>query len=275
MRILLSVLAVFFITVTGNSQIRTPAPSPGQTIKQDFGLSSIEVDYSRPGVKGRKVFGDLVPYGAMWRTGANGATKITFGDDVTIGGKEVKAGSYALYTIPLQAEFEVILNKGVNNGGLAGYSKDDDVTRFKVKSETIPNSVENFTINFQNVKANSLDVVLTWDKTRVAIPVTTDIDKKIMAQIDESINKDTKPYFQAAMYYLDNDKDLNQAVSWFDKAIAQNPNGYWIYHQKANALVKLNKKEDAKKAALKSMEIAKQEKNDDYVRLNEKLIAGL
>ncbi len=275
MRILLSVLAVFFITVTGNSQIRTPAPSPGQTIKQDFGLSSIEVDYSRPGVKGRKVFGDLVPYGAMWRTGANGATKITFGDDVTIGGKEVKAGSYALYTIPWQAEFEVILNKGVNNGGLAGYSKDDDVTRFKVKSETIPNSVENFTINFQNVKANSLDVVLTWDKTRVAIPVTTDIDKKIMAQIDESINKDTKPYFQAAMYYLDNDKDPNQAVSWFDKAIAQNPNGYWIYHQKANALVKLNKNEDAKKAALKSMEIAKQEKNDDYVRLNEKLIAGL
>lgn len=270
----IAVISMLFLSA-GYTQITMPAPSPTQTIKQNFGLSSIEVTYSRPGVKERKIFGDLVPYGEMWRTGANAATRIKFADDVTIGGKEVKAGEYALYTIPGENEWEVILNKGVDNGGLAGYTKEEDVTRFKVKSSQLPAAVETFTINFQNVKPSSTDLTLQWDKTRVAIPISTDIDSKIMAQIDNQINKDNKPYFQSAMYYMENGKDLNKALTWFDKAIEQNPKAYWVYHQKANALVKMNKKDEARKIAQKSMEIAKQEKNDDYVRLNEKLIATL
>ena len=258
----------------GFTQIRTPAPSPTQTIKQDFGLSSIEVTYSRPGVKDRKIFGDLVPYGEMWRTGANAATRIKFADDVTIGGQKVKAGEYALYTIPGENDWEIILNKNVT-GGVSDYKKDNDATRFKVKSTQLPASVETFTINFQNVKPSTTDLTLQWDKTKVAIPISTDIDSRIMGQIDEQINRDNRPYFQAAMYYMDNGKDMSKALTWFDKAIEQNPKAFWVYHQKANALVKMNKKAEAKQVAQKSMEIAKQEKNDDYVRLNEKLIATL
>ncbi len=263
------------ITTFGIAQIRMPAPSPTQTIKQDFGLSSIELTYSRPGAKGRKIFGDLVPYGQMWRTGANGATRIKFGDDVVIGGQLVKAGEYALYTIPGESEWEIILNKGVKNGGLTGYKADEDVTRFKVKSSSLPSKIESFTMEFGDVKPKSTDLNLMWENTGVTMPITTDVDTKIMAQIDDLMNKDTKPYYQSALYYAENGKDMKQAITWFDKAIEQNPKGYWIYHQKANALAKMGKKEEAKTTAQKSMDIARQEKNDDYVRLNEKLLASL
>ena len=265
----------FATTTISIAQIRMPAPSPTQTIKQDFGLSTIELTYSRPGIKGRKIFGDLVPYGQMWRTGANGATRIKFGDDVTIGGKQVKAGEYALYSIPNENEWEIILNKGVDNGGLGGYKPEDDVTRFKVKPTSSPMPVETFSIGFGEVKPSSTELQLRWENTAVNIPITTDVESKVMAQINDVMNKDNKPYYQSALYYAENGKDMKQALTWFDKAIEQNPKGYWIYHQKANALVKMGKKEEAKIAAQKSMEVARQEKNDDYVRLNEKLLAGL
>ena len=257
------------------AQIKTPAPSPTQTLKQDFALSSVEITYSRPAAKGRKIFGDLVPYGKMWRTGANGATRIKFGDDVVIGGKPLKAGEYALYSIPGESEWEIIVNKGVTNGGLTGYKPEEDVIRFNVKSEILKSPVESFTIELADVKSMSTELQLKWENTLVNIPITTEFDSKIMAQIDDVMNKDTKPYYQAALYYADNGKDLNQAVKWFDKAIEQTPQGYWIYHQKANALVKLGKKQEAKVAAQKSMALAREQKNADYVTLNEKLIAGL
>ena len=263
------------ISIIGAAQLRMPAPSPTQTIKQDFGLSSIELTYSRPAIKGRKIFGELVPYGKMWRTGANGATRIKFGDDVVIGGQQVKAGEYALYTIPNENEWEIILNKGVDNGGLEGYKPEEDVTRFKVKSAPLPATVESFTMQFGDVKPSSTELMLRWENTVVSIPITTDVDSKVMAQINDLMNKDNRPYFQSALYYADNGKDLNQAITWFDKAIEQNPKGYYIYYQKANTLVKMGKKEEAKKVSQKSMEVARQEKNDDYVRLNEKLLASL
>lgn len=263
------------ISTIGITQIRMPAPSPTQTIKQDFGLSSIELTYSRPGIKGRKIFGELVPFGQMWRTGANAATRIKFGEDVVIGGQVVKAGEYALYTIPNQNEWEIILNKGVDNGGLAGYKTEDDVTRFKVKPATLSAPVESFTIELAEVKPSSSELQIKWENTAVSIPITTDVDTKIMGQINDMMNKDNRPYYQSALYYTENGKDLKQAIAWFDKAIEQNPKGFWIYHQKANALVKMGKKDEAKIAAQKSMDVARLEKNDDYVRLNEKLLASL
>ncbi|MEP7251020.1 MAG: DUF2911 domain-containing protein [Ginsengibacter sp.] len=275
MKKVLLIAFLFSCSTFAIAQIKTPAPSPTQTIKQDFALSSIEITYSRPVVKGRKIFGDLVPYGKMWRTGANGATRIKFGDDVVIGGKPMKAGEYALYTIPGESEWEIIFNKGVTNGGLTGYKPEEDVIKFKVKPEILKAPVESFTIELADVKPMSTDLQLRWENTLVNIPITTEFDSKIMAQIDDAMNKDSKPYYQAAMYYSENGKDLNQAVKWFDKAIEQNPKGYWIYHQKANALVKLGKKSEAKVAAQKSMVLAREQKNDDYVTLNEKLIAGL
>ncbi len=255
--------------------IKTPSPSTTQTVKQEFGLSTIELSYSRPNVKGRTVFGDLVPYNAVWRTGANSATTLKFGDEVIIGGTKVPAGTYGLLSIPGATEWTVIITKQTDVTSPAAYKADQDVVRLKAKAESMPFSIESFTIMFDNVKANSLDMVLLWDKTAVIFPITADIDSKIVAQIDNAMNKDNKPYFQSAMYYLETGKDLNKANEWFDKAIQQNPNAFWIYHQKANCLAKMGKKPEAITAANKSIELAKVAKNDDYVALNNKLLATL
>jgi hypothetical protein len=255
-------------------QLKTPAPSPTQTVKQDFGISSVDLIYSRPGMKGRKIFGDLVPWGKVWRTGANQATRIKFADDVTIAGQPVKAGEYAIFTVPNEKEWDIIINKGSANWG-TDYKPEADVVRVKATPKKLDNSVETFTMQFDNIKPTSMDLQIMWDKTVVNVPIATDIDKKVMAQIDQLMNKDNRPYFAAAMYYLEAGKDLNQAVTWFDKGIEQNPNAFWMYHQKANALAKLGKKEEAKTAAKKSMDLATAQKNDDYVELNKKLLDRL
>lgn len=269
-------VAAFALCLSANAQqIKTPAPSPTQTIKQDFGVSFMELTYSRPNIRGRKVFGDLVPYGKLWRTGANAATRIRFADDVIIGGTQVKSGDYVLYTIPNQNEWEVIINKGINNWGIDGYKPEEDVAHVKVKPMKMDESMETFTMQFANMKPASAELHIMWEKTAIAVPITTDVDSKVMAQINNVMTKDNRPYGQAAAYYLDNGKDLNQALIWYDKALEQNPNAYWLYHQKANALAKLGKKEEAKTTAQKSMDLAKTANNQDYVHLNEKLLAEL
>lgn len=276
MKKLLLVLAISASVYSVQAQgLRTPAPSPTQYVKQDFALSAVEVSYSRPAVKERKIFGDLVPYGKVWRTGANQATTITFGEDVTFGDKKVPAGKYGLLTIPEANEWTVILSKQLDVTGPAAYKQDQDVARVKVKTEEMPFPIESFTITFDNIKQSSMNMFLLWDRTVVSVPISSDVESKVMAQIDNLMNKDNRPYFNAAMYYLENGKDLNKAVAWFDKAIEQNPKAFWVYHQKANALAKLGKKQDAITTANKSIELAKEAKNDDYVALNQKLITTL
>ncbi len=273
--IFLSACLVMFCVFTDAQQLRTPAPSSTQTIKQELGLSNIELNSSRPGVKGRKIFGDLVPYGKVWRTGANLATTISFGDEVMIGSTKIPAGKYGLLTIPNKDEWTIIISKQVDVTSPAAYKQDQDVVRFTAKAETLPFSVETFTIMFNNVTSSSTDIDLLWDQTLVSLPVKTDIDSKIMAQIKTQVEGDTRPYFQAAMYYMENGKDLNKALTWFDKSIEQNPKAFWAYHQRANLLAKMGKKQDAIASANKSIELAKEAKNDDYVALNEKLLATL
>src|SRR5215467_5432402 len=261
-------------SVLSNAQnIKTPAPSPPQTIKQDFGLSSIELSYSRPGIKGRKVFGDLVPYGKVWRTGANSATTIDFADDVTIGETKVPAGKYGLLTIPDKDSWTIIITKQVDVTNPADYKQESDVVRVNAKPMTLKDKMETFTMQFANLKPSTCDLQMMWENIAVVLPIASDVESVVMKEIDDAMNKDNRPYFQAALYYLNNGKDLNQAVAWFDKAIAQQPDGYWIYHQRANALAKLGKKDEAKATAQKSIELAKEAKNDDYVQLNEKLLA--
>jgi len=269
-------IVVFATAFSVNSQsVKMPPPSPPQTIKQDFGISSIELSYSRPGVKGRKVFGDLVPFGAVWRTGANSATTIDFGDDVTIGTTKVPAGKYGLLTVPDKDNWTIIITKQDTVTNPAQYKQENDVVRVNVKPMTLKDKMETFTMQFANVKPSTCELEIMWENTAVSLPISSDVETVVMKEIDDAMNKDNRPYFQAALYYLNNGKDLNQAVAWFDKAIAQQPNGYWIYHQKANALAKLGKKEEAKATAQKSIELAKAAKNDDYVRLNEKLLEQL
>jgi hypothetical protein len=273
-KIILLACAAFSL-MTADAQLKTPAPSPSQTVKQDFGLSSIELSYSRPGMKGRKIYGDLVPFGKVWRTGANQATIINFGEEVNIGGKKIPAGKYGLLTIPDKNSWTVIITKQLDVTSPAGYKQDMDVVRVEAKPMKVDNNIETFTIQFANVKPTSVDLQLLWENTAVSIPITADVETKVMAQIDNLMNKDNRPYFGAAMYYMDNGKDLNQALVWFDKAVELNPKAFWIHHQRANALAKLGKKEEAKAAAKKSMELAKEAQNDDYVKLNEKLLAEI
>jgi tetratricopeptide (TPR) repeat protein len=274
-RILLAMSLSGTILTSSAQQLTTPAPSPGQTIKQDFGLSSIELSYSRPGIKGRKIFGDVRPYDVIWRTGANSATTLTFGDDVTIGGTLVKAGKYGLLTIPNKDNWIIIITRQLDVTSPAAYKQDQDVVRVNAKPVTLKEPLETFTMQFANVKSNSCELQIMWENTAVSLPITTDVDTKVTAQIKSLLENDNRPYFSAAMYYMDNGKDLNQALAWFDKAIVQTPDAFWVWHQKANCLAKLGKKEEAKTTALKSIELAKKAKNDDYVALNEKLIATL
>lgn len=263
------------LQVAQAQQLNTPQPSPTASVKQNFGLSAIEISYSRPGVKGRQVFGALVPYDAVWRTGANEGTTVTFGDDVTIGGTKVPAGTYGLLTIPGQSQWTVIISKQTNVTSPAAYKMSEDVVRVKVEPAMLPFSVETFMIFIGDITQNTCTINLVWDDVAVALPVSTDIDSKVMAQIDNLMNKDNKPYFQAAMYYMDNGKDMNQALAWLEKAAVQQPQAYWVQYQRANALAKLGKKADAVAAAKKSLEMAKAAQNSDYVRLNENLIKSL
>lgn len=271
-------LLSLFVALNGVAQnIKTPAASPTQTIKQEFALSSIEITYSRPSMKGRTIFGDLVPFGKPWRTGANNATKITFGEDVKVGGVAVKAGSYALYTIPSQSEWEIILNKGIGNWGIMGYNAADDVAKFKVSPVDVGFATETFSMQIGNITNNSADIVLWWDSTAIIFNVTADVDAKIMADINKAINDDTKPYFAAAQYYFENGKDLNKALEWVNIATGQkqNENAYWMMLLKARIQAKLGDKAGAKISSMKSLELAKKQGNPDYVTLNEKLLKTL
>ena len=280
MRKLILLFSFVLITVfaANAQQLKTPAASPAQSLKQDFAIGSIELSYSRPGIKGRKYFeenSELAPVGKVWRTGANAATTVTFSDDVKINGVDVKAGKYGLLTIPGKDEFTLIITKQTEVTNPNDYKQSEDVVRVTAKRIELGMFIENFTIQFANITNTACELHLMWGNTAVAMPISTEVDSKIMAQIDKQVKTDTRPYYAAASYYLNNNKDLNQALVWFDKAIEQRPEGFWIYHDKANCLVKLGKKAEAKAAAQKSLELATKAKDDAYITRNQKLLSTL
>ena len=273
-----TILALFSLAMvfqTNAQSLKTPAPSTTQTVKQEFGLGAIDLSYSRPNTKGRAIFGDLVPYGAIWRTGANSATTLTFSDEVMIGGKKIAPGKYGLLSIPGAKEWTLIITKQIDVTSPSAYKQEMDVVRVMAPAVAMPFTTESFMILFDNIKNNQIDLNIVWAKTMVTLPIKADVDSKIMGQIDNLMNKDSKPYYNAAMYYMDNNKDFNQASAWLDKATAQTPNAYWVWYQKARCLAQLGKKADAMTASTKSMELAKAAKNPDYVTLNEKLQSTL
>lgn len=275
MKKILFIIAIALCNFTFAQTLTTPQPSTTQTIKQNFALAAIELSYSRPNIKGRSVIGNLVPFGKVWRTGANGATTLTFGDDVTIGDKKIPAGKYGLLSIPDKENWTLIITKQTDVTSAAAYKETEDVVRVNVKPMITANKVETFTIQFANVKSNTCELQLMWENTAVTLPISTDVDAKVMSQINNIMTKDNLPYFNAAMYYMENGKDLNQALSWFNKGIQQNPDAFYMYHQKANCLAKLGKKQEAIATATKSIELATAAKNSDYVKLNEDLIKSL
>jgi Protein of unknown function (DUF2911) len=272
----LFILSIVLTAAFTNAQtLTTPQPSPTQTIKQNFGVGSIELSYSRPAKKDRKIMGDLVPFGKVWRTGANAATTLTFSDDVTIGGKEVKAGKYGLLTIPDAGKWTIIISKDATVNQPANYKEENDVVRVMANTVALPTAVENFTINFADITGSSCNVQLMWENTSVQFAITTGTDAKVMGQIDNLMNKDNKPYFNAAAYYYDNGKDLKQALSWVNKALETNKEAFWMYLLKARILKKTGDVAGSKAAATLCKDFATKAKNDDYVKMATDLLGGM
>lgn len=267
--------SAFLLAATLTAQIKMPAPSPLQTITQDFALGTIEVKYSRPSAKGRKVFGDLVPMNKLWRTGANSATVIRFTDVVEIDGKKIDTGSYALYTIPGVESWDIIINKGYKNSGIVGYKESDDVLRFKVVKQKINQKLESFTMQFADVKPESCELHIMWEKTAVAIPIKAVIKDRIRTQLEAALLTEKKPWFQAAQYYYDYEKNMPKTIEYASKAVAENPKAFWIWLLKARAEKDAGNKAAAKASATKSLELSKEAKNDDYIKMNEELLKGL
>ncbi len=269
----LSIAAFLLLSYMGQAQIDMPAPSPGSTVTQKVGMTEIKIEYSRPSMKGRKIFGgDVVPFGALWRTGANSATKITTTDSITIMGKGLAKGSYVLMTKPGKDSWEIIFNKNPAVS-VFDYKPEDDVVKVMVKPMANSMTVESFTMGVANVTSNSADIEIAWENTVVRIPFTNDVDGKVMAQIKQKLDGPTQnEYFTMSQYYFDSGKDLKMALEFANKAIAKGER-FWMLRHKSLVQAKLGDKKGAIESATKSLALAKEAKNDDYVRMNEKSIA--
>jgi hypothetical protein len=272
-------LATASLTTTTSAQtpnLEFPAPSPTATLKQRVGLTDIEIVYSRPGLKGRKVFGGLVSYGEVWRTGANTATKVVFSTPIKINGTEVPAGTYALFTIPSELEWTVILSKAPGQWGAYRYDQKDDQLRVKVVPQKLAEPVETFTIDINDIRDDSATLNLIWEKVRVPVKLQLDLKAKLAPQIEKAMAAPDgkKPYFQAAMFYYDHGMDLQKANEWVNAAIKERE-AFYIVHLKAKILAKLGDKEGAIAAAKRSTELAQEAKDSGYVTLNKDLIASL
>ncbi len=267
---LLILVAVLCCTV--QAQLKLPPASTTQFIIQDLGVHQVSVIYQRPSVKGRVVFGDLVPYNQIWRTGANNATNITFQSEVTIEGQKLAEGTYALFTIPGKTEWTIIFNKNAKQWGAYNYDANDDVLRVKVKPTKLKDKVETLTISFDDVKDQSTNVSLAWENTKVSFKIAVDQSAEIMASIDEAMKGEKKPYFQAAQYYFNNNLDIQKAASWIVEADKGNTKAPHIKYWKSLILAKSGDKAAAVKAAEEGIAMAKEAKNSEYVTLNTKAL---
>jgi hypothetical protein len=279
MKKLLLIAAIAF-SMSIQAQIKMPAPSPTQTIIQDFGLGRLELTYSRPSIKGRQLFkenSELAPLGKVWRTGANAVTKLKVTDAIAIGGKSLDTGSYAIYTIPGKTEWTIIINKDATKWGTE-YVEADDVFRITIAADKMKESVETFTFQFANIKAESCELHLMWGTTAVIIPITTNVKDRIRASVEKALSGDnvsTNVYQAAANFYFELDKDYTKALTNASKASASNPKAFWLFLLKAKVEKELGNKVDAKADAEKCISLATEAKNEDYVRMAKELIAKL
>lgn len=274
-KIFITAIAISTLLFADAQTLKTPQTSTTQTIKQNFALSSIELTYSRPGIKGRKIFGSLVPFEQVWRTGANDANVLTFGDTVFINGTKINPGKYGIVSIPHEKSWTLIITKQLDVTGPDSYKQDQDVVRVEAKTREMSETIETFTMQFANVTSGSCELHLMWDKTAVSLPITTNTEEKMMAQISQLMKMDNRPYYNTATYYINNGKDLNQALTWLNKAIELEPDVLRNHYQRANVLAKMGKKEEAKTAAKKGIEMAKVQKNDNFVKMFETLLAEI
>ena len=279
-------LAFCVSSLNSMAQISTPRPSPAGSVMSTVGLTDVTIDYFRPKVKGRKIFGEgdafLQPYGQTWRTGANSGSKLTLSTDATIGGQTVKAGKYLIFTVPGKDEWSFMLYSDVSIGGnIAGYDKSKEVLNVKVKPTMLSTPVETMTFNIADISDDNTmaAIELTWADVSIKVPMTVNFDDEVMAQIKKYTQVDPDNYADAADYYFNNGKDLEQALKWMNMylAVGDNNKQFWNVHTKAKILAKMGKIKEAKAAAEESMAKAKASPQGDfgYIKMNEELIKSL
>ena len=264
-------------------QLRFPAASPAGSIKQRIGLTDVEITYNRPSAKGRKIFGGLVPYGEIWRTGADTATRLTLSTAAKIGGVDVAAGTYELFTIPNQLEWTVILQKAQEKPQWGAYAYDakNDAARFTAKAFPTATKVETLTLDIGQLSQSAASITIAWADTQIVFPIVVDTVGLLVPQIETAMagNSDKKPYFQAAMFYYENNLDLKKALAWMDAGLATDPNAFWMIYRKGLLLAKAGDKAAAKAAAEQSLALAEKDQRagirDEYVRLNQALLESL
>jgi tetratricopeptide (TPR) repeat protein len=266
-----SLLLLYLVVITSitQAQISKASLSPQVQIEQNVGLAKIGITYGQPGAKGRSIFGALIPYGKLWRTGANSSTKISLDQTVSFDGNIIPAGTYALYTIPQKDEWTIIIHKNERLWGDAGYDQLHDLVRFKVPVNNLKDYQETLLINFENFDANGADLVIKWENTEVKIPVFVDSDALVFSEIKEKVidadgSVNAQTYFDAALFYYEKNKDLPLATTWLDKAIDLRPEAFWYKYYRAEMAFTLNDFTTAKKYAEEALAAAKSNTASDY-----------
>src|SRR6478735_3350487 len=265
---------------TAAPKLEFPQASPQGSVNQRVGLTDIQVSYHRPGAKGRVVYGGLVPYDHVWRTGANQATQISFSTPVKLNGADVPAGTYELFTIPGTDEWTVIIHKNMSQWGAYTYDAKNDVVRVKSKPVALTNGVETLSISFNDLRDESATLNIAWEKVRVPVTIAVDVKSTLVPQIEAAMaaGGEKLPYANAAMYYFENNLDLAKAVTWMDAAITANPKAFYLVYRKALIQEKMGAKADAIASAKLSLEGANQASGavkEEYIALNEALIKRL
>ncbi|MCH9659366.1 MAG: DUF2911 domain-containing protein [Bacteroidetes bacterium] len=269
-------VCVGLLSIGAYAQVKTPAASPAQKIEQTVGLTDVSLEYSRPSMKGRTIFGGLVPYDKVWRTGANANTKITFSDAVQVGNSQLKAGTYAVYAKPGKQNWEVIFYSDASNWGTPE-KWDDAKVAASVSAQVypLPMKIETFTMSFDDVMNDKVSLGIMWENAYVGVPIKFHTDEMVTASIEDVMSGPSdRDYFQAAVYYLESDKDIKKAKMWIDKAIEMREKpAFWYHRQQSLIYAKAGDKKGAVKAAKTSLALAKEAGNDDYVALNTKSLS--
>jgi hypothetical protein len=276
MKKIILVMTIVLTSLNGIAQVKTPAPSPKSTVEQMVGLTEVTVEYSRPSKKGRAIFGDLVPFGKLWRTGANKNSIITFSDDVVIKGQTLKKGSYAIFTTPKVDMWEVVFYSDTENWGTPeNWNEKNVALSTNVDAQMLGNAVETFTIGINSIDNNSATLELSWDKTLVSVKFEVPTHKTAMASIEKVLAGPTSgDYFSSAQYFYQSNGDLNKALEYVNKAIDLNKDKpFWYTRQKSLIQAKLGDKKGAIETAKISLAAATAAKNDDYVKMNNDSIA--
>ena len=278
MRTIIFTLLLFTVNLSF-SQINTPRVSPASEVEQMVGLTEIEIEYSRPSMRGREVFGNLVPFGKVWRTGADNSTKISFDTDVIISGKTIQSGTYSIFSIPNKESWEIIFYSDVELWGVPRDWSENKIvfsSMFDVKKLKKSNTVETFTISFNDLTNNDVNMSISWENTSVDIKIEVPTRSMVESDINKvlSDNPKSSDYYAAAVFYRQENINLDKALEWMNKAIEMNESPrFWQYRQQSLIMAANDKFAEAVDAAKKSLNLAIEADNQDYIKMNRESIA--